>query len=46
MAITHYLIRWKGWAPEYDTWEPVKNMTGAPEAIKQYLEEQQIELNS
>jgi hypothetical protein len=24
----------------------VKNMTGAPEAIKQYLEEQQIELNS
>jgi hypothetical protein len=42
--ISHYLVRWKDWTPEYDTWEPVANLTGAPEAIKQYLNEHQLEV--
>lgn len=33
---THYLVRWKGWPPEHDTWEPVKNMTGAADLINAY----------
>lgn len=42
---SHYLIRWKGWTPEYDTWEPVSNVAGAPDKIRQYLNEHRLELD-
>jgi hypothetical protein len=42
---SHYLVRWKGWTPEYDTWEPVANLAGAPTAIRQYLNEHRTELD-
>jgi hypothetical protein len=36
--VTHYLVRWKGWPPEHDTWEPVRNLTGAARAIQAYYD--------
>ena len=34
-----YLVRWKGYAPADDTWEPPKNLTHAPEALQEYLDQ-------
>ena len=31
-----YLVRWKGYNEDDDTWEPRSNMTGAAELIKEY----------
>ena len=41
--VTHYLVRWKGWPPEHDTWEPVQNLTGAARAIKAYYDSRLFE---
>src|SRR5712672_1721155 len=37
--IKQYRIRWKGYAPAYDTWEPIENIH-APELVQQFLNEQ------
>src|SRR5712675_3630089 len=37
--IKQYRIRWKGYAPAQDTWEPIKNVH-APELVQQFLDEQ------
>jgi hypothetical protein len=33
---TYYLIRWKGFTRDHDTWEPEKNLKNAKDKIKDY----------
>src|SRR5712672_1403352 len=37
--IKQYRIRWKGYSPTHDTWEPIENVH-APELVQQFLDEQ------
>ena len=32
----HYLVHWKGYLREEDTWEPIKNLENAPLAIEEF----------
>ncbi len=34
--ISHYLVRWKGWPPEHDTYEPVEAVSGCRRLIDEY----------
>jgi hypothetical protein len=34
--VTHYLVRWKGWTPEHDTWERVAHLANAPDLVRAY----------
>lgn len=36
---TQYLIRWKGWGPDGDTWEPEGTLS-CPDIVTKYLEKQ------
>ncbi|KNZ76902.1 Chromobox like protein, partial [Termitomyces sp. J132] len=31
-----YLVRWKGYGPEDDTWEPQKNLDRAPDKLRDF----------
>ncbi|XP_023213946.1 histone-lysine N-methyltransferase SUV39H2-like [Centruroides sculpturatus] len=31
-----YLIKWKGWESEFNTWEPYSNLTGCQELIENF----------
>ena len=33
---TEYLIRWKGWSPDDDTWEPIEHLSNARRHIEEY----------
>jgi hypothetical protein len=33
---THYLVKWKGYSEDDNTWEPTKNLKGAPQLLKQF----------
>jgi hypothetical protein len=32
----HYLVRWKGWSPEHDSWIPVSELTHTCDLIDDY----------
>jgi hypothetical protein len=34
--VSKYLVRWKGWSPEHDSWETVSNLSGAPDVLSAY----------
>jgi hypothetical protein len=38
---TSYLIKWKGWPTEYNTWELEKGMNNAQEAIRAFKRSKQ-----
>jgi chromodomain protein Y len=33
---TSYLVKWKGWPTEYNTWEPEEGMNNAQGAIRAF----------
>jgi hypothetical protein len=35
-GIKQYYVRWKGYGPDSDTWEPASNLQGCPQVIAQY----------
>nr|XP_050845732.1 histone-lysine N-methyltransferase SUV39H2-like isoform X2 [Vespula vulgaris] len=35
-GVTSYLIKWKDWSDDYNTWEPLKNMTNCDEILKEF----------
>lgn len=42
-GLTLYKVRWKGYGPEDDTWEPKKNLESCQDMIEEY-EKKQSEL--
>ena len=36
---TEYLVRWKGWGPEWDEWFNVKNLEDAMDLVQDYKRE-------
>jgi hypothetical protein len=41
-VISHYLVRWKGWPPEHDTYEPIDAAAGCRTLVEKYRAEQNI----
>ena len=39
-ATIQYLVKWKGYGPDDNTWEPSKNLTDAKDAIEEFLRKQ------
>jgi hypothetical protein len=41
-----YLVRWKGWGPQYDTWEPRKHLSECLSVLKMYHKYAQLPLDA
>ena len=37
-----FLVRWKGYAPEFDTWEPESHLKNCPEILREYFQSHDI----
>ena len=35
-GVREYLVKWAGWSPSYNQWEPEEHLQGAPEALSAY----------
>jgi chromobox protein 5 len=40
--IREFLVRWKGYSAEHDTWEPADNLTNCPSILEKYKKEHQL----
>ncbi len=36
VRVSHYLVRWKGWPPEHDSWEPARNLDKSSDLVRRY----------
>jgi hypothetical protein len=34
--VSKFLVRWKNWPPEHDSWEPARNLLNAPDLVREY----------
>jgi hypothetical protein len=34
--IIKYLVRWEGYGPQFDSWEPKAHLTNAPRILSEY----------
>ena len=38
----HYLVRWKGYGPHYDTWQVEYDLRNAPDTLAEYKREKKL----
>ncbi|KAG5452519.1 Histone-lysine N-methyltransferase suv39h2 [Clonorchis sinensis] len=37
-GIVYYFVKWEGWPPIFNTWEPESNLNGCKEAIRNFMD--------